>query len=423
MFHSFLALLSNMGRFNRLISPFGALKDRLFARLYFAQAVSLLGDAVTWLGIALLAFEFGGDHSAGVLSIALTLRIAAFILIGPYAGVLADRLDRKKILYTTHFIRMAIVATLPFVHALWQLYSLVFVLNIFNAFFIPAFKSAIPQVIGKRENYSNAIVLSNATWQLLGMLGPGLAGGLAAFMGARQIFFFDAGTFLVAAILILAIPGALIASGKEPEPARHQPDVWKDIVGGTRQLFGNKNIRFAVLIEMVIAIAGAQILVNTVGLVKGEMGLNDQYYGYIMMAMGIGATIAAFSSNAIDRSHNRHRLLMLAVILIIPAVSFANFVPYTILLILWIFAGMGQGFSYLPSQIMIAENVALPEQGRVYGAHFAWVHLSWGIGYILAGIIGSHFQSTAFLIGGAISLVLYILALLASRVNRHHPEN
>lgn len=409
-----------MDRFNRLISPFGALKDKLFARLYFAQAVSLLGDAVTWLGIALLAFEFGGDHSAGVLSVALTLRIAAFIIFGPYAGVLADRIDRKKILYTTHFIRMAIVAALPFVQSLWQLYSLIFLLNIFNAFFIPAFKSAIPQVIGKKENYSNAIVLSNATWQLLGMLGPGLAGGLAAFMGARQIFFFDAATFMLAAVLILAIPGKLIAADKKPDDIYSRPSMWKDIAGGTKMLFGNKPIRFAVLIEMVIAIAGAQVLVNTVGLVKGSMGLSDQYYGYIMMAMGIGATVAAFSSNVIDRSNNKRILLFLSVILIIPAVSFANFVPYTVLLILWIFAGMGQGFSYLPSQIMIAENVPLPEQGKVYGAHFAWVHLSWGIGYILAGIIGSHFQSREFLIGGTLSLVLFVIAMLLSlRVTRH----
>jgi len=59
-----------MDRFDKLFSSFRALREKLFARLYFAQAVSLLGDAVTWLGIALLAFEFGGDHSARVLSVA-----------------------------------------------------------------------------------------------------------------------------------------------------------------------------------------------------------------------------------------------------------------------------------------------------------------------------------------------------------------
>jgi NRE family putative nickel resistance protein-like MFS transporter len=406
-----------MARFAKFFSPFSALREKLFARLYFAQAVSLLGDAVTWLGIALLAFEFGGDHSARILSVALTLRVTAYIVFGPYAGVLADRIDRKKILYTTHFIRMAIVASLPFVHTLWQLYVLIFLLNIFHAFFTPAFKSAIPQVIENRENYSNAIILSNGTWQLLGMLGPGLAGGLAAFMGARQIFFFDAITFVVAAILILAIPGKLIASNKAPAATQLRVSVWKDITIGTRLLFKSKPIRFAVMIEMIIAIAGAQIFVNTVGLVKGGMGFNDQYYGYVMMAFGIGATLAAFFSNTIDKSQNKRFLLLLAATVIISAISFVNFVPYTVLLILWIFAGLGQGFTYLPSQIMVAETIPIHEQGRVYGAHFAWVHLFWGLGYILAGVTGSYFNSREFLAGGAVSLLLFLFVIITSLRN------
>jgi MFS transporter, NRE family, putaive nickel resistance protein len=400
--------MQGLGKF---FGPFGALGERLFARLYIAQAVSLLGDAVTWLGIALLAFEFGGAQSAGILSVALTLRVTAYIIFGPYAGVLADRLDRKKIIYTTHFIRMALVAMLPFVRSLWQLYILIFFLNIFHAFFTPAFKSAIPQVISKRENYSNAIVLSNGTWQLLGMLGPGLAGGLAAFMGARQIFFFDAVTFIVAALLIIAIPGKLITAKRNPMAAVSRTNVWKDISKGTLLLFHNRPIRFAVMIEMVIAIAGAQILVNSVGLVKGGMGLNDQHYGWVMMAFGVGATFAAFSSNTIDRSREKRFLLILASILIISSISLANYVPYTVLMVLWVFAGMGQGFTYLPSQIMVAENIPIHEQGRVYGAHFAWIHLFWGIGYILAGITGNRFHSKEFLSGGIIALILLAVVL------------
>jgi NRE family putative nickel resistance protein-like MFS transporter len=98
-----------------MANPFSALRDRIFAKLYISQTISLLGDAFTWVGTALLAFQSGGKHSAAILSTALTIRVTAFIILGPYAGVLADRIDRKKILYTTHFVRIAIVACLPFV--------------------------------------------------------------------------------------------------------------------------------------------------------------------------------------------------------------------------------------------------------------------------------------------------------------------
>src|SRR5215203_2859455 len=118
----------------------GVFKNKSFLLLYLAEAISLLGDAITWVGIALLSYQFGGERSAAILAMALTLRVTAFIVFGPYAGVLADRLDRKKILYVTHFVRMAIVGCLPFVTEAWQIYALIFFLNIFNAFFTPAYK-------------------------------------------------------------------------------------------------------------------------------------------------------------------------------------------------------------------------------------------------------------------------------------------
>src|SRR6476619_4936020 len=162
-----------------MIHQLSPLKERIFVKLYLSQTISLLGDAFTWVGIALLAFQFGGQNSAAILSIALTLRVTAFILFGPYAGVLADRIDRKKIMYITHFVRMAIVAMLPFVTTTWQIYALIFFLNIFNAFFTPAYQAAIPQSIHNKDNYSSGIALSNATNQLLGILGPGIAGAIA----------------------------------------------------------------------------------------------------------------------------------------------------------------------------------------------------------------------------------------------------
>jgi NRE family putative nickel resistance protein-like MFS transporter len=62
------------------------------------------------VGLALLAYQFGSEKSAIILATALTLRVTAFIVFSPFAGVLADKIDCKKILYITLFFRMAIVA-------------------------------------------------------------------------------------------------------------------------------------------------------------------------------------------------------------------------------------------------------------------------------------------------------------------------
>ncbi|HEY9663680.1 MAG TPA: MFS transporter, partial [Allocoleopsis sp.] len=191
------------------------LRNPIFARLYSAQSINLIGDALTWVGLALLAFELAGQKAGLILSGALTLRVAAFVLLSPLAGAIADRFDRKRIMIITHLARMVIVALLLFVTQEWQIYVIVFALNVFYAFFTPTYTATIPLVTGQDE-YPQAIALSSATFQLLGVLGPGLAGGIAAFTGARQVFFLDALSFLIAAVLIVTLPGQLRVAGNQP---------------------------------------------------------------------------------------------------------------------------------------------------------------------------------------------------------------
>jgi MFS transporter, NRE family, putaive nickel resistance protein len=103
---------------------FSSLRNTVFARLYTAQTTSLLGDALTWVGIALLVFELAGEKSAIVLGSVLTLRVTAFVLLSPLAGAIADRFDRKRIMVTTHIARMLIVGLLPFVTLKQQIFGL-----------------------------------------------------------------------------------------------------------------------------------------------------------------------------------------------------------------------------------------------------------------------------------------------------------
>lgn len=104
----------------QLTEPFHALGNRVFTKLYLAETISLLGDAFTWVGLALLSYQFGKERSGIILATALTLQVTAFIIFSPFADVLANKIDRKKILYVAHFIRMAIVGCLPFVTSEWH---------------------------------------------------------------------------------------------------------------------------------------------------------------------------------------------------------------------------------------------------------------------------------------------------------------
>lgn len=392
-----------------LTEPFKALQNKVFAKLYLAQTISLIGDAFTWVGLALLAYQISKDRSAAILATALTLRVTAFIVFSPFAGVLADRIDRKKILYITHFIRMGIICFLPFINAEWNIYVLVFFLNVFNAFFTPTYRAVIPQII-EGKYYREAVGLSTATYQLLGILGPALAGVMAVWFGAREIFFVDAGSFVVAAILILAIPRHELQKGVSAEALKSQ-NTWADVSKGIRLLFGNKILRFALSIEFVSAIAGAMILVNTIGHIKSGLHLDDKSYGTVMAAFGVGAALAAFIAGSLDKSKTRSVSLLTGALVLGASICFANYVDYYWLIVLWLFAGLGQSLAEMPSETLIAENIPSSDQGKVYGSHFAFSHLWWAMAYPIAGIIGTRFQGKDFLYGGLLTLTFAIVAM------------
>ncbi|MCC5623672.1 MFS transporter [Nostoc sp. CHAB 5715] len=400
---------------------FRSLRNPVFARLYTAQTTSLLGDALTWVGLALLAFELAGKNAAVVLSVALTVRVTAFVLLSPLAGAIADRLDRKKIMVVTHIFRMLIVGMLPFVTQIWQVYVLIFALNVFNAFFTPTYQATIPLVTSEND-YAGAIALSAATYQLLGVLSPGIAGSVAAFIGARQVFFLDALSFAIAAVLIFTLPGQLVVAQSQ-QPSRTTRRTWGDIKDGTTRLLTDAPIRYALAMQLVASIAGAQILVNTVGYVQSTLKLGEVQYGWVMTAFGIGATLCAVAVGTFNRSLPRTTLVLIGATLITLALLPANYANLTVLMLLWLVAGAGQNLVNLPTQTLIADRIPAGVQGRVYGAHFAWSHLWWAISYPLAGWLGSNFAEREFLYGSLVGLMLLVVVKLTLSPHPHDHEH
>jgi MFS transporter, NRE family, putaive nickel resistance protein len=396
------------------ISLFTSLNNPLFRRLYAAQTISLFGDALTWLGLALLAFELVGKSAPLVLAGALTLRVTAFVVLSPLAGVIADRFDRRPILMLTHLGRMCLVCLLPFVREIWQIYALVLGLNIFNAMFAPTYQATIPLVTGKTE-YPQAIALSSTTYQILGVFGPGIAGVLALLIGARDLFFWDGLSFLIAAILIGTLPGDLRVDASEDKLVRR---IWTDLQTGTARLWLDAPIRYGLMMQLVASIAGAQILVNTVGYVRGALQQTAVEYGWVMMGFGLGATCGTMALGIYPQYRSKVTTLLSGGILIVIALLPANYIGLIPLILLWSVAGFGQSLINLSMQTLIADRTPTSIQGRVYGAHFAWSHLWWAGAYPLAGWLGSTFPGQTFLDGSLIGLVLLSIVQLVLKPDR-----
>jgi len=396
--------------------PFQTFKNSLFLRLYISQTISLFGDALTWLGLALLAFELSPDNSATILSIALTIRVSVFVILSPIAGVIADRVNRKNVLVITHLFRLAIVGLLPFVETTWQLYILIGLLNCFNAFFTPTYNATIPLVFDDEKMYGKAISLSASTYQLLGVLGPGIAGAMAAFIGLEQLFYLDSITFFVAAIIIFTLPGKLQVSSSHLQ-GRVNKISWKDLQIGITHLFKNMNLRFPLFMQLVTSIAGAMILVGTVGYVKGNLNQSEVEYGWVMASLGVGASLAAFVLGNINESISRVRLTIIGAVVVSLIIIPGNFLPLPFLMIAWFIAGASQSLVNVSMQTLIALNVPKGEQGRVYGAHFAWSHLWWAFAYPLSGLIVRFYNDRNFMVAGVFALMLFFIVNFSSKRN------
>src|SRR6267154_5385864 len=151
-------------------------RNQNFRLLFSAQIISLLGSGVTTVGLALFAYQLtGGTSATAVIGNALTLRILAFLLFSQPAGVIADRINKKKILIAADLIRFGLLALFPFITQVWQIYALIFAINAVTAFFTPTFESSVPEVVGD-EHYVQALSLSRVATDIEAVAAPALAG-------------------------------------------------------------------------------------------------------------------------------------------------------------------------------------------------------------------------------------------------------
>src|SRR5215203_4655879 len=173
------------------LPAFSLWRNRNYLLLFSAQIVSLLGSGVTTVGLALFAYQLtGGESATAVIGSALFLRILAFLIFSQPAGVIADRISRKTILITTDVLRFGLLALFPLISEVWQIYLLIFLINAVTAFFTPTYEASIPEIVGEKHNVE-------------AFAAPALAGLLVALMGVRWVFWFDAATYLVSALLVL----------------------------------------------------------------------------------------------------------------------------------------------------------------------------------------------------------------------------
>src|SRR2546427_13291834 len=206
--------------------------NRNFRRLWAAQIVSEIGDWFYTLSIYSLLLQFTGRASS--VALALVLQVLPQTFIGPTAGVVNDRIRRKRVMIAADLARVAIVLAMLLVRSrstVWLVYPLLLLETIMAAFFEPARNSVIPNIT-RREDVILANTLSSATWSVNLLVGASVGGVVAALLGRDAVFVLNALSFLASALLIRGMrfeePHAELAA---PLRAHDLVDYWPIVEG------------------------------------------------------------------------------------------------------------------------------------------------------------------------------------------------
>ncbi len=294
-------------------SSFAALRHRNFRLLWSGQLVSTAGSmmqnaAVLW-HVSLLVPV---DHRAlalGAVGLVKIVPIVGFSMIG---GVVADALDRRKLMLIMQSLMTVFAAALAFLtfqggEKLWSVYLLTALNSAANAFDGPARQSLVPALVPAKD-FPNAISLNMVQFQTASVFGPSLAGIVIATLGIGWVY-------AINAISFLAVIVGLLAMREVPERKGERGEVsLRAAVEGLRFVFRSPMIRSTMLLDFF-----ATFFSSAIGLLpifaQDILHVGSRGYGWLAAAPAIGALGAsAFLVHAAERIERRGRTLLWAIV-------------------------------------------------------------------------------------------------------------
>ena len=363
-----------------------------FFRLWLAQVVSATGD---WLGLmAITALAAAVSRRAEGVAVGLVLgaRVAPGFFLAPWAGVLVDRWDRKKVMITCDLARAAVMVSLPFVNSVPGLIVASFILEIFTLLWSPAKEASVPNLVPKSyltSANSLSLVAAYGTFPLgagLLIVFAKMAGWFAGFSALSPMhldrlglaFYFDALTFVVTALIVWRLPihkaerENTNTNGRRFDPA----STLRDLKEGWNFIFINPVVR-AVNIGLACSLIGGGMLIPLgPTFVREVLGAGEAGYGSVTFALGVGVAIGVITLSLVQSRVPKEWLFTGGMVLsgsaLLGAASTSTLTPAVLLVACM---GIGAGTIYVLGFTLLHENVDDGLRGRVFTALYSLVRL------------------------------------------------
>ncbi len=390
-----------------------ALKNRPFALVWGGQTVSLLGDRIFQVALAWWVLEKTGSAVAmGAVFIFSTIPMLVFLLIG---GVLVDRFLRLWLLLISDLARGLVicsVAVLAYADslAIWHVFLFSLVFGFVDAFFQPAYRAIIPEIL-PIEDLTSANSLTSLSRELAGIAGPAAGAAIVALGGTPLAFAVDAFSFIASALCVMPILG--LASSPKTEERSHS--VMGDLREGLAAVFASPWLWVTIAVAGISNIAYAGPMeVSLPFLIKDYRHAEVGVLGLFFSASAVGSVLATIWLGRLPKLRRRAWLLYgswaiigIMVILIglpipVPGILLASAVIGA--------CNATVGLAWINS---LQELVPRHLLGRVTSVDYLGSYIFLPVGFAFGGWAAERFGAPAvFIFGGALHTLLVLLGLL-----------
>jgi len=280
-------------------------------RLWSSSSLSNLADGIVKIALGLVAIQF--TRSPALIAGLAFVSSLPWLLFALHAGVLADRVDRRRAMLTANVFRAALLGALAVSIALgfgsiWLLYVVALGLGIAETIHDTAAQAILPQIVGRDRLTRANSRLYAAELTANEFAGPPLGGFLVA-AGAFAAFAAPSALWIVAVISLFFVPGSFRAGRTRTTSVR------EDLVEGLRFLWENRILRILAIMVGGFNFATSAVITIFVLYAVGPssaMGLTEQTYGFLLSTIALGSFAASFAAERIELALGRTRALVLS---------------------------------------------------------------------------------------------------------------
>lgn len=363
-----------------------------YAKLWFAQVISLTGDWFNTIVLIGLVTQYSGN-SALAISLFLTLRVLPPLVLGPFAGVLLDRFNRKHILMWSNLLRAIVVPLYLFANSpetLWILYMVTIAQFTLSTVFEPGQGAILPALV-KANDIVEGNTLFSVTWSVMLALGAILGGIFAYIFGAEAALLADAATFAIAGLLVMTInydpeEGRRLAKALEEETGIVEDTSFKEglrYIRNTPQILATLFVKFGQSfgnVDTLLSVFATQIFV---------IGTNGELSQAILWsALGFGALTGPMLSNIVNDGTVKKMRRLIGIGFVMMAISwlimgFAN----SLFLVAAAIMGraMGGSINWTYSNVIIQKTAPDAKLGRMFSIDTAGFYFATLVSTIVYG--------------------------------------